>query len=106
MSTKRFIPAARWTSDVGGKQDFDGPLLSISTRYWPGWKSSDNRPSAHASLLIDYGGMDAEGNPRESTTLSEAEFSGDTELEVRAQVEDWVSKRCEGVMVLLGVTLP
>lgn len=26
---------AKWTPDCQGKKDYDGQILSISTRYWP-----------------------------------------------------------------------
>ena len=35
LETSQFKLVARWTDDCQGKKDFDGRLLSYSTRYWP-----------------------------------------------------------------------
>jgi hypothetical protein len=59
--------AAKWTNDCGGKKDYDGDILSVSTRYWPadggfwidkgdglGLRKNDvlSKPSAKSSLLL------------------------------------------------------
>ena len=98
-----FQPTAKWTPDCNGKQDYDGRLLSISTRYWPAWKSSDNRPSANAAIHVDHGIPHPEEEFADYSVLAEAEFSADTETEVKAQVEEWVRRECREVLDRLGV---
>lgn len=88
-------PDARWTPDVGGKQDYDGPLLDISTRYWPAWKSQSGLPSAVASVLVRH----SEGY----TTWREQEFEADTEAQVKVLVEAWAAEQFADVLRLLGV---
>jgi hypothetical protein len=104
-----FAPAARWTPDCNGKQDYDGRLLSISTRFWPAWKSSVGRPSAHAAILIDHTVL--YDNPDRTdewesdyATLSEAEFAADTDDAVKLQVEEWVRSECVRILTALGVS--
>ena len=31
----RLLLSAKWTNDCQGKKDYDGPILEVSTRYWP-----------------------------------------------------------------------
>lgn len=97
-------PCARWTSDVGGKQDYDGRLLDISTRYWPAWKSSNGMPSARASILIRHGEPDEYGYG-DYSTWREQEFEAPTEAEVKVLVEAWVAEQFADVLRLLGATL-
>lgn len=94
--------AAEWTNDCQGKKDYDGEILSISTRYWPRgggfWVMNNEgpgrvsiqendarpeiKPSAHSSLIVRHDGDNY-------STLAEAEFEADTEGEVKAAVEAW-----------------
>lgn len=90
------LPGFRWTLDCQGKQDLDGPILELSTRYWPRgggyhtsrvtagevqWEGNEARPhilpSAHASIMFF------------EQTLAQAEFRAETEEEVKAMVERW-----------------
>lgn len=97
-------PCAKWTDDCQGKKDYDGRLVSISTRYWPrggGFLVIDKgrieedkdrphiKPSAKSSIVVNFGEPDDHGFA-DSLTLIEAEFSGNTEAEVKGKVEDWV----------------
>ena len=98
--------AAEWKPDCQGKQDFDGEILVLSTRYWPrgggymllrndgnGVRFEENAarshmpPSAHSSLLL----RDADND--DGVTLVEAEFEAETEAEVKAQVEAWAAEQ-------------
>lgn len=97
-------PAARWTQDCNGKQDYDGQVLSISTRYWPAWKSSDNKPSAHAAIHINHGEPDEDGYG-DYTVWRDQDFTADTENGVKVLVEDWVAEQFADVLRLLGATL-
>jgi hypothetical protein len=103
MDPAQVQPAARWTSDCGGKQDYDGPLLSISTRYWPAWKSADNRPSAHASIIVKHGLVTEDDEWGDYSTLAEVDVQADAEAEVKAQVEAWVRTECARILTRLGV---
>jgi hypothetical protein len=79
-------PSFEWTDDCQGKKDYDGPLLSVSTRYWPPSYSRDGQHSASASILW--------GDPAtEYTTIAEHEFFGDTLDEVKQFVEAWVAEQ-------------
>lgn len=104
VTTPDTRPCARWTDDCQGKKDYDGRLLSISTRYWPGSYRSDGRPSANAALVINHGEPDEYGYG-DYTVWREQEFSADTETEVKALVEAWVAEQFQDVQRLLGVTL-
>lgn len=93
---------AEWTDDCQGKKDYDGNILSISTRYWPrggGFmmttnvpgkpiKIEDNdarpeiKPSAHSALILWTGDGD-------SVELTDRHFEADTEEEVKREVEAW-----------------
>lgn len=98
---------AKWTNDCQGKQDYDGDILSISTRYYPGpggggflavetgpegakmWTEPYGpRPQAHSSLLL--WDLDSDEDGKE---LAEASFEADTEAEVKAQVEAWAQEQ-------------
>lgn len=99
---------ARWTDDCQGKKDFDGPIVDISTRYWPrggGFHFSTGRgdfqssadafpqvkPSAHSSIRILR--RDEDGEYGEGDDLLSASFEADTEDEVKAQVEAWAAEQ-------------
>ena len=101
--SEAITPCAKWTPDCQGKQDYDGRLISISTRYWPsgggfhindvqGFRlSTDSRikPSAHTSIHLNFGEPDEYGYG-DYRVLAEKEFTADTEAEVKVQVEAWV----------------
>ena len=95
-----FIPCAKWTDDCQGKKDFDGRLVSISTRYWPSNYSKDGRRSANASIVINHGEPDQYGFA-DYLTIAEQDFNGETEEEVKRQVERWVNERLQEIAGLL-----
>ena len=116
-SGDRIEPCAMWTDDCQGKKDYDGRLLSISTRYWPeggGAMTVDTatgvignlpygpKPSAVASIDFNFGKPDTYGFG-DYVTWKEQRFEADTEAEVKAQVEAWVREKVEEVRVLLGI---
>lgn len=107
---------ATWTPDCCGKQDYDAPILSISTRYWPRGgglmvvynlpsqpikiemdsERQEIKPSANCSLKIDYAedtGLDF--------VLAEKDFEGETEEEVKAQVEIWAQQQMDKAVAAL-----
>lgn len=113
-------PSAAWTDDCQGKKDYDGELLSISTRYWPGsreqadgghWNAiegghfvtrpyrSDGKPHASAKILLMHGDQDM----GDYVVWRAQEFVADTPEEVKALVEEWVQARFDEVRQLLGI---
>lgn len=111
-------PCAAWSNDCQGKKDYDGRLLSISTRYWPGPSGGGAmlldmdtgqcgtvaygpKPSAHAAIHINHGAPDEPDGYGDYTALCEAEFSGDTEEEVKAKVEAWVKEKANAIVAAL-----
>lgn len=111
MSGKQFRPLAEWTPDCQGKQDYDGSLVEISTRYWPqgggfhvsgptgGFRPSieafpNIRPSAKSSIVLRHA-------PDEYMELTSRKFEADTEAEVKALAEAWVFERFNEIAALL-----
>lgn len=115
MIAEPLVPCAAWSNDCQGKKDYDGPLLRISTRYWPGPDGGGSmtfdtgtgkmgtlpygkQPSAKASILLLFGGE----NAGDYLVWREQEFEALTPAEVKAQVERWVQEQFNDVMRLLG----
>lgn len=73
----------QWLKDCQGKEDYDGTLLSVSSRYWPGNYRDDGRPSAESQIIFL------------GSTIAEKDFDGDTKQEVQQAVEAWVSEKVE-----------
>lgn len=109
-------PCAKWTPDCQGKQDYDGRLISISTRYWPqgggfyvltprrvegNEARPEIRPSATASILLNYGKPDEFGFG-EYITLAERGFEADTEADTKALVEAWVTEQFASISRLVA----
>ena len=108
---------ATWTADCCGKQDYDAPVLSISTRYWPRGgglmvihrlpdqpikiemdsERQEIKPSASCALMINYAedtGMDF--------VLAEKEFEAETEEEVKTKVEIWAQQQMDKAVAVLA----
>lgn len=66
-----------WTLDCQGKQDMDGPIVELSTRFYPETYQRNRRCSTIASIYI--------GDER----VAEAEFEADSETEVKRLTEEW-----------------
>jgi|GEM_PF-4384321 hypothetical protein len=115
-------PAAQWTPDCQGKWDYDGQLVSISSRYWPrggGFHvynpgdgrglhpSSDDhpeiKPSANAAIHILCGEPDENGRNSDYAYLVEKNFEADTEEEVKAAVGVWVAEQYTRIVKCLLV---
>ena len=113
MKTTELKLNAEWTNDCQGKKDYDGDILSISTRYWPRGGShmifsgnqfisdgsdpqrqSEIRPSATSSLVLWHG-------QRDSVDIVKKDFEADTEQEVREQVEKWAQEQMNKVVEIL-----
>lgn len=99
------IPAT-WTNDCNGKKDFDGALVTLSTRYWPRgggflsydtntgiWKDNEDRPeirpSAHATIYLGSATEFCDS----AIKLADQSFKGDTEEQVKAAVEQWATEQ-------------
>lgn len=91
-------PNARWTDDCSGKKDYDGDVLSISTRYWPagggfyvldsnGFRENKDgsKPRANASLLFWHAGIE-----EYETIVESGLIEGESFEEVKEKVESWV----------------
>jgi hypothetical protein len=119
MSTTPYLLDATWTDDAQGKKDYDGGIVSISTRYWPRGGSAlvvtrtrtdvtiqdasarpAIPPSATSSLILHW-----EGYPG-YLTLTSADFAGETFAEVAAQVERWAQQQMDLVVGLLRQAFP
>jgi hypothetical protein len=98
-------PPAEWTDDCGGKKDYDGHLISISTRYWPPAKDPNGMASARSSILLRHGRPD-EGGETEYIVLKEQEFQEHTEESVKAAVEIWVRAQMQQIIYTLIHNLP
>lgn len=110
---------ATWTDDAQGKKDYDGPILTISTRYWPrgggflvvnrtptritiedDTHRRDIKPSAKSSLCLCIAGYP------ESVTLTSQSFEGETFEEVAHQVETWAQATMDHVVAVLRQAFP
>lgn len=74
--------AAKWTHDCQGKMDYDGNILSISTRYWPGSYQANGYVSAKSALVL----WGADG---EDVELSVREFEAEDFATLAPRVEEW-----------------
>ena len=116
MGREPLRACARWINDCQGKKSYNGRLISISTRYWPGASSGEGslvfdntpkvpprdikfetlpygrNPSAHSSIVLNCGEPDEDGYGEEQE-LVEKKFEAETEAEVKAQVEAWVHEQ-------------
>lgn len=97
---------AEWTDDCGGKKDFDGELVTLSTRYWPRgggffvltpdreWQGNEARPqiklSARATIYL---GSTRNEFYEEAVELADAKFEGETQAEVQRAVEVWAAEQ-------------
>jgi hypothetical protein len=112
------LPHARWTHDCQGKQDFDGPLLAVSTRYYPGPDGGGTmvispgrpiwtvpygpKPSPTSSIILRVGPAEEGDGGGDYYIWRRQDFEGETEADVKAQVERWVSAQMEDAVRLLG----
>ncbi len=105
---------AEWTDDCQGKKDFDGPVVCISTRYWP------RGGGFHTFHLDSDGTLVSEGNEArpeiraaatseflvntrddENLVLATRDFEGETEAQVKAEVERWADEQYARIVEVL-----
>ncbi|MGG4438205.1 hypothetical protein AAXE64_27020 [Priestia megaterium] len=67
---------AKWTTDCGGKQDFDFPVVEVHVRYWPDF-------AAQPTILIG----------EEKFVEYEGYINGGSEYETKRLVEEWVREQ-------------
>ena len=79
---------AKWKPDCQGKQDYDGTIIGISTRYYSDFH-------AYSMLILCHKDEDYK-------VLDKAEFSGETESDVKRKVEVWAQKRMDQVVTVLS----
>jgi hypothetical protein len=92
------VSKATWTTDVSGKQDYDGSIVVFSTRYYPPHKQGPNAPKPHSvmcGIYLNYGDEEL----ADTITLADTEVWGDTEAEAKALAEEWVDKQAKRVRV-------
>jgi hypothetical protein len=99
---RNVLEGLKWTLDCQGKQDFDGEIVSLSTRYWPRgggftvleagpWRWEENKdrpeikPSANASIMLL------------GKELVSQDFEAETEAEVKQLVEAWARTEIERI---------
>lgn len=122
MSEEQLTPRCAWEPDCQGKQDYDGPIITVSTRYWPGPGGGgpmivtaqpgrlpkitegqyDDSPSAHSSILLRLGPKELHDGGGDYMIWREQDFKAPTELEVKALVEAWVRQQMLAIVNLLG----
>lgn len=111
-------PYAMWTPDCGGAQDFDGPLLSVSTRYWPGPETGGftvlhgdgsvskepwgAQPHAAAAIHLRLGPRQEDDGGGDYLVWCEQDFEAPTEAEVKDLVERWVQAIMSDIVEALG----
>ncbi len=108
---KRIKTTATWTDDCQGKKDYDGELISVSTRYWPAkggfWvvnKDSSGTTirdgedqkgmcSARSAIIVEHG----DGY----FPLVECQFEAPTQEAIQRCVEAWVEDKVNEVYQVL-----
>ena len=106
---------AEWIQDCQGKWDYDGEIVSLSTRYWPrgggfhvltnvpdqpvtfegNEARPDIKPSAHSAIHINFAGGD------EYMEIISESFEGETEAEVKHAVEQWAQQKFAEIAALI-----
>jgi len=107
--------SAKWTDDCSGKKDFDGEIISISTRYWPKGYGGCFETFKHEDGCIEIRKAPATGDPAEahssiilrlpdgdSLTFVESDFSGDDFESVKVQVEKWAQDQMDKIIGALS----
>jgi hypothetical protein len=92
---------AEWTDDCQGKKDFDGEIVTLSTRYWPRGGGFDLMVrDASGKLQTEYNDSRPEIKPSAKSSIlldgecvTSEEFDGETFEDVAAQVEAWAKEQ-------------
>lgn len=99
----------KWTSDCSGKWDYDYDLVRLSSRYWPQgggffildsskgtFEGNESRPHIKPSAMSSIVTTNPDDADFDYTVIS-CKFVGDTEQEVKTQVELWAKDTMERV---------
>lgn len=78
-----------WRHDVQDKQNWDGVLVELSTRYWPSNYQLNGKVSTKCSIRLA------------GETLVSKEFEADTESQVKAITEAWGRGRLDEIVQVL-----
>lgn len=111
---------AEWTDDCQGKKDYDGPIISVSTRYWPGPTSGGfmevnneagkvtsktvpygRMPTATSAIIIRYGKKEPGDGGGDYRDLITKDFEGETESDVKNLVEEWAQEQMDKIVQVL-----
>lgn len=100
--------AASWSDDCQGKKDYDGPILSVSTRYWPagGHALIVNRTAEGVTMEQEANGRPAHASSAINLDLADGDylvlamkhFEAPTFEEVAPQVEAWAQEQMDRVV--------
>lgn len=82
-----------WTLDCHGKQDMDGPIVELSTRFYPENYQRNHKCSTIALILV----ADVE--------VARAEFEADTETEVKRLTEEWALATAQRIAAVVKAML-
>lgn len=103
-----------WTDDCCGKKDYDGNIVSVSSRYWPRGGSHLVVSRINGGLLMSDGADPARQEICPSATssiylgkheIARKDFEGETEEEVKRKVETWVGQWADLIeSKILGLT--
>lgn len=83
----------KWKFACGFKLDFDGPLIQVSSRFYPPHPHDPNWTGV-ASLILGS-----------NTTIAEKYFDCETRIELVREVHAWLSKMTYGVEAALTPNL-
>jgi len=78
----------QWTKDCQGKQDFDFPVVYVSTRYYPDHTA---KPSIYLGDKLIAGLPDGEC------------ITGETETECKYKAEEWIRREVSKIMQKLAI---
>jgi hypothetical protein len=117
---------ANWTDDCQGKKDYDGPILWLSTRYWPPdggmliFNTNEPEkllhppempegglpgyPCARSSLVIR--GFDYDSNGRGIELADSGYIYGESFEEIAAKVEAWAQEQMDKAVAALKREFP
>lgn len=90
--------SAAWTNDCQGKKDYDGDILSISTRYWPENYQANRMVSAQSQLIVHHG---EPGASEDYAVLAHVEFEAETFEFLAPQVEAWAQQQMDRAVAAL-----
>lgn len=98
---EKLQPCAHWEPDCNGKTSYDGPIVSIESRYWPGHYDKHGQHTASASIVV-HTWHEPTNQADHFDLVIATDLNGSTELAVRAKVEDWVTQKMQRIVQILA----